>query len=355
MADSIRTSVLIISDTHLASPFPNGVPSDLPHIDVLVHAGDLTMVGTVPEYHQVLDMLATIPADVKLVIPGNHDLALDGEWLSRKPERLQEWKLRNGVRELDLELGERQLREAESVWFGEQSRAVKEGVTMLREGTHEIKLKNGAMLKIYASPYQPEFCDWAFAYQKNEDRFNAPEHSLSDATNIATHPVDPAPGATHGRSNTISEIDIMVTHGPPYGRLDFTTHGMKVGCPHLLAAVSRVRPKIHAFGHIHEGWGVERITWDKMGTAALSAPANKTKSFMEAWNAAEYDLNIEKLVPDKDPSNRAPGPIIVDLSNLSAQPAHHEKQTALINAAIMDVSYMPINNPILAFINLAAA
>jgi Icc-related predicted phosphoesterase len=50
-------------------------------------------------------------------------------------------------------------------------------------------------------------------------------------------------------------VDVLVTHGPPRGILDMTARGVRDGCPWLLDKVLLVRPKIHAFGHIHEGHG----------------------------------------------------------------------------------------------------
>ena len=57
--------------------------------------------------------------------------------------------------------------------------------------------------------------------------------------------------------NTIpTETDILVTHGPPLGHGDLCVDGHRAGCAALLHAVEeRVKPRIHAFGHIHEGYG----------------------------------------------------------------------------------------------------
>lgn len=53
-----------------------------------------------------------------------------------------------------------------------------------------------------------------------------------------------------------SDTDILITHTPPRGILDLPygsdTH---VGCPHLRAELTRIRPRIHAFGHIHHSHG----------------------------------------------------------------------------------------------------
>lgn len=54
------------------------------------------------------------------------------------------------------------------------------------------------------------------------------------------------------------DTDILVTHGPPYGILDKNKHNVKCGCPDLYARVNadhNLRPKLHVFGHIHEGYG----------------------------------------------------------------------------------------------------
>jgi predicted phosphodiesterase len=71
MASTVKTRVLIISDTHNAplssredanptAPFK----SPLPSADLLIHCGDLTMTGQLHEYHRTLDMLAEIDAPV---------------------------------------------------------------------------------------------------------------------------------------------------------------------------------------------------------------------------------------------------------------------------------------------------
>ncbi|KAL1968259.1 hypothetical protein VTN77DRAFT_2094 [Rasamsonia byssochlamydoides] len=56
-------------------------------------------------------------------------------------------------------------------------------------------------------------------------------------------------------------VDVVVTHGPPKGILDYTESGQRAGCSNLFAAVARARPRLHCFGHIHEGWGAKLVTW----------------------------------------------------------------------------------------------
>lgn len=50
-----------------------------------------------------------------------------------------------------------------------------------------------------------------------------------------------------------ASIDVLVTHGPPFGIFDETIDEIRVGCEDLRIAVQeRVKPRIHCFGHIHE-------------------------------------------------------------------------------------------------------
>ena len=53
-----------------------------------------------------------------------------------------------------------------------------------------------------------------------------------------------------------SDIDVLITHGPPKGVLDKCRDGRRVGCPHLLYRVEAIQPVMHIFGHIHESRGI---------------------------------------------------------------------------------------------------
>jgi hypothetical protein len=87
LTSSVKTRFLIISDTHSASPDQNAGDDGfafrppLPKADVLLHCGDLTMLGLLHEYEKTLDMLESIDAGLKLIIAGNHDISLVGEML----------------------------------------------------------------------------------------------------------------------------------------------------------------------------------------------------------------------------------------------------------------------------------
>jgi Icc-related predicted phosphoesterase len=54
-------------------------------------------------------------------------------------------------------------------------------------------------------------------------------------------------------------LDLLVTHGPPRGIRDRMVLGAHVGDALLRKHVLRALPRIHAFGHIHEGHGEERL------------------------------------------------------------------------------------------------
>jgi Icc-related predicted phosphoesterase len=52
------------------------------------------------------------------------------------------------------------------------------------------------------------------------------------------------------------DTDIVVTHGPPYGVLDQAPGSeYHAGCRQLLAAMKRVKPRLHVFGHAHGCYG----------------------------------------------------------------------------------------------------
>ncbi len=106
-----------------------------------------------------------------------------------------------------------------------------------RRLTHCIYLQDEAVeiegVKFWGSPWQPWFYDWAFNLKRGA--------ALQEKWAMIP-----------------SDIDVLVTHGPPLGEGDQTFRGERVGCQDLREAVLRVRPKVHIFGHIHEGAGVTR-------------------------------------------------------------------------------------------------
>lgn len=138
----IKTRFLIISDTHSADPSQNLKHDDisfrppLPAADVLLHCGDLTMVGLLEEYERTFKMLESVSAPLKLVIAGNHDISLDEAYFERKGEYMQR---RNGY---DKDLPKK----ARELWTGDRARMA--GIMYLDEGTHNFTLSNGALLRV---------------------------------------------------------------------------------------------------------------------------------------------------------------------------------------------------------------
>ena len=51
-------------------------------------------------------------------------------------------------------------------------------------------------------------------------------------------------------------LDVLVTHGPPYGNLGGTLNdGLDVGDHELRDAIMEKKPRLHLCGHIHPGFG----------------------------------------------------------------------------------------------------
>ncbi len=55
-----------------------------------------------------------------------------------------------------------------------------------------------------------------------------------------------------------NDIDILITHSPPFGNFDYTSRGKSVGSLSLWMKCLEIRPKLHIFGHIHEAYGQYR-------------------------------------------------------------------------------------------------
>lgn len=99
-------------------------------------------------------------------------------------------------------------------------------------------------VRIWGSPWQPPFMDWAF---------NLPEDGI------------------HAKLEAAEEgsVDVLITHGPPRGHLDMTRRGEAAGSLAVAAAVHRISPLVHLFGHIHEGYGIDDSNGILMINASL--------------------------------------------------------------------------------------
>ncbi len=93
-------------------------------------------------------------------------------------------------------------------------------------------------------------------------------------------PVTPLYGGAFGRSSDRDRVkiyaqipkdtDILVTHGPPLGILDQAPGSeYHAGCQQLLAAVRRIKPMLHIFGHAHGGYGTFKMADTLFVNAAL--------------------------------------------------------------------------------------
>lgn len=184
------------------------------------------MIGGLSNYRKALDQLSRLNAELKLVIAGNHDVSLDSNWWAENEEEGDD---------PEDPAKARQLFEA----------AREQGVSLLGEGLHVFELGDGRPIKIFASPFTPEFGGYAFSYPRDEDHFIEGEGFIPEG------------------------VDIVMTHGPPLPPypespssaaylLDLGHGGEHCGCTNLFKAIVRARPKLHCFGHIH---GTRSLTW----------------------------------------------------------------------------------------------
>ena len=100
--------------------------------------------------------------------------------------------------------------------------------------------------------------------------------------------------------------DLVITHGPPFGILDAAGSGNgHQGCAHLLTAIRRVRPAVHAFGHIHDAYGVASVDGTVFVNAALAGPGYR---LVRQPIVIEYDRltrRIRRIEEQGSPSGQA--------------------------------------------------
>jgi predicted phosphohydrolase len=166
----------------------------VPDGDVFIHSGDFTMSGDLRAVRKFGDWIRSLPHEKKLIIAGNHELSF-------------EHVLTGALR---------------AIGDG------RDGLTYLQDSACII---DG--VSFWGSPWQPWFYDWAFNVERGPQI--AAKWSL----------IPP-------------RTDVLITHGPPMGILDYV-HSEHVGCADLRDRVSMLRPKVHVFGHIHAGSGVETL------------------------------------------------------------------------------------------------
>lgn len=185
--------ITFISDTHSKH---NQIANDLPGGDLLIHSGDISSMGWEHEVKQFCKWFDKIDNyDCKVFIAGNHDLGFEDNY-ENIMQIVNSYKTINYLQDDYLIFND---------------------------------------VRIYGTPWQPEFFDWAFNLPRNGE-------------------------ALYQRWNNIPEdTDILVTHTPPFGHLD-TVEGRRqenLGCELLRARVDVIKPQINCAGHLHSGYGIK--------------------------------------------------------------------------------------------------
>jgi len=183
--------IVCLSDTHGYHKLLK-----VPDGDMLICAGDFSMSAKLQHVVQFADWFKSRPHKYKIIVAGNHDMYCEDDHFWTRQEFFPAIYL-----------------------------------------NHEAAEVGG--LKIFGSPYscalyQPS--PWAFDYDRKSYRSEQLWSRIPEG------------------------LDILITHGPPKGILDLVdTHGTRedpnVGDVNLLYHVKRTLPKVHIFGHIHEGYG----------------------------------------------------------------------------------------------------
>ena len=125
---------MCISDTHSKA---DKMKTDVPPGDILLHAGDFTNMGSTEDITKFSNFLESLndKFKYKVVIVGNHELSFDQNCINRlKPKD------------------------------GEDPRDHLKHCIYLEDSYVEL-----FGLKIYGSPWQPEFCQWAYNLERGQD------------------------------------------------------------------------------------------------------------------------------------------------------------------------------------------
>lgn len=80
------------------------------------------------------------------------------------------------------------------------------------------------------------------------------------------------------------KIDILITHRPPLGILDSIDDNLYYGSSVLLDKVTKIKPKMHLFGHVHAAYGTmnwKGITFSNAGLTDWKYNIRYTPRIME--------------------------------------------------------------------------
>jgi Icc-related predicted phosphoesterase len=202
-----------IADPHSKQRYINWRHPEDRKTNLLMIAGDISMLGNRNEVQDFFSWLYRFPADFIVLVAGNHDLSFD-------PHRGGN----DGDKPLWLLEELATFRSKETNFYLENSGCEIEGI------------------KIWGSPITPWFFGetWAFNEHRGSDKIGKIWEQIPEGT------------------------DIIITHGPPFDYGDFippngngnkNPHGMKVGCLELANKIKEIKPALSLFGHIHEGYG----------------------------------------------------------------------------------------------------
>jgi predicted phosphohydrolase len=235
--------IVCISDTH---SLHNRMYYELPKGDLLIHSGDCTNVGKESDVSDFIKWFKNIEGfKYKIFIAGNHDFAFENEpsWLNNyiNPEKL-----------------------------------IESNVTYLEDESIEIISNEFSRpIKIYGSPWQPEFFNWAFNLPRNGDVLKSKWDEIPNDT------------------------DILITHGPPHGIRDFVVERsgtIQVGCELLRERVNVLKPLLHVFGHIHGAYGAAYIGETSFANASICTeryePINKPLVFDLIESDGVFIINL---------------------------------------------------------------
>ena len=185
----------ILSDTHGKH---NQITKNLPGGDILIHAGDMSSMGYKHEIENFCKWFDGLDNyDNKVFIAGNHDWGFQNH-----PEQTKE-----------------------IIEFYKNITYLEDQLDMIGQTTED-------MVKIWGSPWQPEFYNWAFNLPRNGESLKAKWDLIP------------------------TDIDILITHGPAWGYVDKVIgQTQNLGCELLADRIKVVKPKIHVCGHIHSAYG----------------------------------------------------------------------------------------------------
>lgn len=195
MKDSIK--ITIVSDLH-------GYYPELEGGDLLILCGDYTAHDELMQWSEFFSWLKNQNYERKVLIAGNHDGFLEECYPCNQEDITDLQQVREFLKENDED-------------FQEDFDYLCDSITEY-EG-----------LKIWGSPWTPTYGDWHFMKERGVE--------IKEKWDLIPN-----------------DIDILITHGPPHGILDFVDDE-NTGCEELQKALFRVKPKLHVFGHIHEGYG----------------------------------------------------------------------------------------------------